>query len=98
MNSSTCSLGIVIWPYSLAVAITELAIDAQRLRTVCERYGVARLEVFGSVGRGDATPDSDIDLLYDLASGAGSAGTSRTWPTSWAYCSAGKSTWCLVRR
>lgn len=59
-----------IWPYSLAVASTEIAVDAERLRTVCERYGVARLEVFGSVGRGDATPESDIDLLYDLASGA----------------------------
>jgi len=54
----------------LAVASTEIAVDAERLRTVCERYGVARLEVFGSVGRGDATPESDIDLLYDLASGA----------------------------
>ena len=58
------------WPYSLVVAITELAVDAERLRTVCERYGVARLEVFGSVGRGDASPESDIDLLYELVSGA----------------------------
>lgn len=51
----------------MAVAITELAVDAEGLRTVCERFGVARLEVFGSVGRGDASPESDIDLLYDLA-------------------------------
>ncbi|HEX6686054.1 MAG TPA: nucleotidyltransferase family protein [Candidatus Limnocylindrales bacterium] len=42
---------------------------AERLREVCARYGVARLEVFGSVSRGEAEPDSDIDLLYELAPG-----------------------------
>jgi len=48
----------------------ELTVDAERLREVCERFGVSRLEVFGSVGRGDATAESDIDLLYDLAPSA----------------------------
>ena len=42
---------------------------AERLREVCERYGVARLEVFGSVSRGEAGPGSDIDLLYELEPG-----------------------------
>ncbi len=41
-------------------------VDAQRLREVCTRYGVARLDVFGSVARGEATQDSDIDVLYTL--------------------------------
>lgn len=40
--------------------------DSERLRAVCERYGVARLEVFGSLSRGEAAPDSDVDLLYEL--------------------------------
>lgn len=31
---------------------------------------MARLEVFGSVGRGDGTPESDVDLLYELSSDA----------------------------
>ncbi|MCL2787167.1 MAG: nucleotidyltransferase domain-containing protein [Micrococcales bacterium] len=44
-----------------------LPVDQDRLRTVCERYGVARLDVFGSVARGTAGSDSDIDLLYTLA-------------------------------
>jgi uncharacterized protein len=43
-----------------------ITVDAERLREVCERYGVARLEVFGSVSRGEDKPDSDIDLLYVL--------------------------------
>jgi predicted nucleotidyltransferase len=37
-------------------------VDPERLREVCERYGVASWEVFGSVHR----PDSDVDLLYVL--------------------------------
>ncbi|MDO5698438.1 MAG: nucleotidyltransferase family protein [Dermatophilus congolensis] len=44
-------------------------IDYARLRDVCTRYGVLRLEVFGSVVRGEAAEDSDIDLLYTLAPG-----------------------------
>ncbi len=46
------------------------AIDLERLREVCQRYGVARLEVFGSAARGTAHSGSDIDLLYTLAPGA----------------------------
>lgn len=41
----------------------------ERLREVCQRYGIARLEVFGSSARGTAHSDSDIDLLYTLAPG-----------------------------
>lgn len=41
-------------------------IDLERLREVCERYGVASLEVFGSVARDEDSPDSDVDLLYVL--------------------------------
>lgn len=44
--------------------------DVAALRVVCERYGVARLDVFGSASRGDASAFSDIDLLYTLAPGA----------------------------
>ena len=50
-----------------AFALTHM--DPARLGEVCERYGVAELAVFGSVARGDARPDSDIDLLYVLAPG-----------------------------
>lgn len=52
------------------MSLPELVVDQDRLRDICARYGVARLEVFGSVSRGDDLPDSDIDLLYDLAPGA----------------------------
>ena len=41
----------------------------ERLREVCERYGVASLEVFGSVARGEDSGQSDIDVLYVLKPG-----------------------------
>ena len=37
-----------------------------RLQAAAERHGVRDLRVFGSVARGDETPESDIDLLVDL--------------------------------
>ncbi|MGB3412687.1 MAG: nucleotidyltransferase family protein [Microthrixaceae bacterium] len=45
----------------------DSSVDLQRLAQVCIEYGVVRLEVFGSVSRGSARPDSDIDIVYDLA-------------------------------
>lgn len=42
-------------------------VDLGHLAEVCMRYGVSELSVFGSVARGDAEPDSDIDLLFILA-------------------------------
>lgn len=53
-----------------SVSVPGLAVDMDRLAEICQRYGIARLEVFGSVARGDARPDSDIDVLYELAPGS----------------------------
>ncbi len=43
-------------------------IDAHRdeLDAVMQRYGATNPRLFGSVARGDATPESDIDILVDL--------------------------------
>ena len=51
------------------VLIDGHAVDAARLRELCERYGLAELAVFGSQARHAAGPESDIDLLYVLAPG-----------------------------
>lgn len=43
--------------------VADLQIDHERLAECCRRYGVARLETFGSFATGDAGPESDLDLL-----------------------------------
>lgn len=54
-------------------ASLRAAIAAHRdaLNSVLERYQAANPRLFGSVARGDATPESDIDLLVDLMPGGG---------------------------
>ncbi|MFA7563273.1 MAG: nucleotidyltransferase family protein [Methanoculleus sp.] len=41
----------------------------QNVRIIRERYGVARIGIFGSVVRGEETPASDIDILVEFREG-----------------------------
>ncbi|HEX3828570.1 MAG TPA: nucleotidyltransferase family protein [Sporichthyaceae bacterium] len=52
------------------MSVPGLEVDAARVAEVCRRYNVSRLEVFGSVSRGEAGAGSDVDLLYELTPGA----------------------------
>jgi predicted nucleotidyltransferase len=40
---------------------------ARRLAPLCRAHGITRLEIFGSVARGDAQPGSDVDLIATLS-------------------------------
>jgi predicted nucleotidyltransferase len=51
------------------VTVAGLVVDLDRVAEICRRYGVARLEVFGSVLRGETYQGSDVDVLYELAPG-----------------------------
>lgn len=45
----------------------KIEVDEQKLKEICERWGVATLEVFGSVLRDDFDPEnSDIDLVVEF--------------------------------
>ncbi|MBT1163125.1 nucleotidyltransferase domain-containing protein [Bifidobacterium felsineum] len=46
---------------SSTLEITTLKLIMAKL---VERYGIEEMYVFGSVARGEALPDSDVDLLY----------------------------------
>ena len=45
---------------------------AERVRPIAERYGISKVYVFGSYARGEATEDSDVDLMisYKTLNGA----------------------------
>lgn len=47
----------------------DLGIDQERLDDLCRRYGVAKLEAFGSVAAGTVTKESDVDLLVTFRPG-----------------------------
>lgn len=51
----------------------------EELRRIGERHGVDRIRVFGSCARGEAGPQSDVDLLIRLQSGHG-------FPDFMAFC------------
>ena len=62
-------------PDSASAASVRLraAIDehADSVAEILARYGATRPRLFGSVARGEADEDSDVDLLVDLEAGAG---------------------------
>lgn len=47
----------------------DIDVPDEAIVALCERFGVARLEVFGSSARGDFRPDSDVDLLVEFLPG-----------------------------
>ena len=44
-------------------------VDHEALAAVCRRYHIRSLAVFGSHARGDARPDSDVDVVVDFEPG-----------------------------
>lgn len=50
---------------------TYTAVQARRddILRIAARHGARNVRVFGSVARGDARPDSDVDILVDMDPG-----------------------------
>jgi predicted nucleotidyltransferase len=54
----------------MAMSLNELLkVKRQEILHLAAKHGADHIRVFGSVARGEARPDSDIDLLVDLAPG-----------------------------
>lgn len=50
--------------------VTEITADVrQELRDFCRQHHIDRLALFGSVVRGDADVDSDVDVLVEFEPG-----------------------------
>lgn len=47
--------------------MSEFLIDMDKLTEVCRQNGVTRISVFGSVARGEADEQSDIDLVVEFS-------------------------------
>ncbi len=47
-----------------------LSFEPEALAALCRRRGIRRLSLFGSVLKGTAGPDSDVDLLVEFERGA----------------------------
>jgi predicted nucleotidyltransferase len=50
--------------------VDDLRARRDEILALARKHGAFNVRVFGSVARGDATPDSDIDLLVDFEEGA----------------------------
>jgi predicted nucleotidyltransferase len=48
----------------------NIRIPRKQLQVFCQRYQVRRLALFGSVARGKARPESDVDFLVTFQPGA----------------------------
>lgn len=48
---------------------SALDIDSVALAGFCQRHGILRLALFGSVSRGQDRADSDVDLLVEFETG-----------------------------
>jgi len=53
--------------------------NASAIKARLAEAGCTNVRVFGSVARGDDGPDSDIDLLYDVAEGADAFAIGGAW-------------------
>lgn len=50
-------------------ALQEIRKKRADIYAIAEKYGVRDIRVFGSVARGEETPQSDVDLLVKLDDG-----------------------------
>ena len=45
--------------------------NREKILAVCAKYGARNVRIFGSVARGEARPESDIDILVEMDDGHG---------------------------
>jgi predicted nucleotidyltransferase len=53
-----------------APTLEMLRARREEILALAERYGASDVRVFGSVARGEAHPESDVDLLVSMRAGA----------------------------
>lgn len=56
-------------PTGPAPSLEELRLRRDEIVQIAARHGASTVRVFGSVARGDAGPNSDLDILVDMGDG-----------------------------
>jgi predicted nucleotidyltransferase len=51
----------------MALLLDELGVSDSAIASFCERWGVARLAIFGSAARRELRDDSDVDVMVEFA-------------------------------
>ena len=72
-----------------APTLAELRRHRDAIERIAAGHGAANVRVCGSVARGDARPDSDVDLVVDMA-GERDVLTSASWFSTCNASSAGR--------
>ena len=62
-----------------APSLDDLRARRDAILALAQRYGAYNVRVFGSVARGEATPESDFDLLVSFHEGASLYELSGLW-------------------
>jgi predicted nucleotidyltransferase len=53
----------------MVISLESLKANRAKILALAEKYGASNVRVFGSVARGEAQTDSDVDFLIDLEPG-----------------------------
>jgi len=53
------------------MTVNNINIPDNKLRSICRKYSIKELSLFGSALRSDFNPDSDIDFLIEFNKNAG---------------------------
>lgn len=63
-KKKAANLGFSSLQEMIRVMLTQLTTRSEvRVDDICEKYGISYLGLFGSMARGEAREDSDVDLL-----------------------------------
>ena len=52
-----------------AITLAELRRQRQAILELAEKYGAYNVRVFGSIARGESTPESDVDIIAAFREG-----------------------------
>jgi len=52
--------------YAVSARPARLRIPKKKIATLCRKYGVKKLSLFGSAARGEMNPESDVDLMLEF--------------------------------